>query len=60
MYINSEMWFLYKETAATTSKFFYSIKKVSKAVNSNRKDLGKRLQYTGGRVTSQKLLKISN
>lgn len=54
------MWFLYKETAATTSKFFYSIKKVSKAVNSNRKDLGKRLQYTGGRVTSQKLLKISN
>lgn len=37
-----------------------ALKKVSKAVSSNRKDLGKRLQYTEGRVTSQKLLKISN
>lgn len=37
-----------------------ALKKDSIVESSNRKDLGKRLQHTGGRVTSQKLLKISN
>lgn len=37
-----------------------ALKKDSKVESSNRKYLGKRLQHTGGRVTSQKLLKILN
>lgn len=37
-----------------------ALRKDSKAENSNRKDLRKRLPHTGGRVTSQKILKTLN
>lgn len=54
------VWFLFKETAATTSKFFYALEKDSKGESSNRKDLGKRLRHTGRRNISQKNFKILN
>lgn len=53
MQINGEVWFLFKKTTVTNIRFLYSIKKDSKVESSNKKHLGKRLQDTGGRATSQ-------
>lgn len=53
MQINAEVWFLFKKMAVTNIRFFYSIKKDSKVESSNKKHLGKRLQDTGGKATSQ-------
>lgn len=49
------VWFLFKETAATTIKFFYALEKDSKGESSDRKDLGRRLRHIGGRNISQKI-----
>lgn len=54
MQINGEVWFLLKETATNTRKLSIASKKDSEVESSNRKDLEKRLQHAGGKVTSQK------